>query len=275
MANYSHAKEIIAANVYTNHDGKVTAEKAKTAINEVVNTLIAGGYLYAGVAHPGDAAVSPDANVFYIASEAGTYTNKGGLVVADGEVAIFKFNGTWSKEVTGAATAAQVTELGQEIGTIASGTEKHEHALFGGSEDITALTYTRGGLGNDGYTNQSNSLRAQNDQFFIGGHTITAAPGYKLLRVYEYELDGTYIAYTALGSIASYTYTKSQRKARYVFVKQDGTSFAEVHPTGLISSLVYSKGIVQQLNGLSFWKGTQAQYDALGTYDPNTVYFVY
>ena len=100
MANYAHAKEIIAANVYTNHDGQVTAEKAKTAINEVVDTLIAGGYLYAGVAkltptqtNPG----SPDANVFYIATEPGTYTNfvgaGGPLVVAKGEVAIFKYNG--------------------------------------------------------------------------------------------------------------------------------------------------------------------------------------
>lgn len=122
MSNYANAKATIAANIYTNHLGQVTAEMVKTAANSIVDTLIAGGYLYAGIAkltptqtNPG----SPDANVFYIATEPGTYTNfvgaGGSLVVADGEVAIFKFNGTWSKEVTGAATAAQVTELGQEI----------------------------------------------------------------------------------------------------------------------------------------------------------------
>ena len=122
MANYANAKATIAANIYTNHLGQVTAEMVKTAANSIVDTLIAGGYLYAGIAkltptqtNPG----SPDANVFYIATEPGTYTNfvgaGGSLVVADGEVAIFKFNGTWSKEVTGAATAAQVTELGQKL----------------------------------------------------------------------------------------------------------------------------------------------------------------
>ena len=65
MANYANAKATIAANIYTNHEGKVTAEMVKTAINEVVDTLIAGGYLYAGIAkltptqtNPG----SPDAN---------------------------------------------------------------------------------------------------------------------------------------------------------------------------------------------------------------------
>lgn len=122
MANYANAKATIAANIYTNHTGQVTAENVKTAAEEIVNTLIAGGYLYAGVAKltptqtdPG----SPDANVFYIATEAGAYTNfvgtDGSLVVAKGEAAIFKYNGSWSKETTGAATAAQVTELAQEI----------------------------------------------------------------------------------------------------------------------------------------------------------------
>ena len=125
MANYANAKATIAANIYTNHRGEVTAESVKTAANEIVDTLIAGGYLYAGVAkltptqtNPG----SPDANVFYIATEPGTYTNfvgaGGALVVNDGEVAILKYNGAWSKEVTGAATAAQVTELGQDMRTI-------------------------------------------------------------------------------------------------------------------------------------------------------------
>ena len=124
MANYANAKATIAANIYTNHTGQVTAEMVKTAANEIVNTLIAGGYLDAGIAHPGDAAVSPDANVFYIACEPGTFTNKGGLVVADGEVAVLKYNGTWSKEVTGAATAAQVTELGQKVYNLYFGSNK-------------------------------------------------------------------------------------------------------------------------------------------------------
>ena len=95
MANYANAKATIAANIYTNHLGQVTAEMVKTAANSIVDTLIAGGYLYAGVAkltptqtNPG----SPDANVFYIATEPGTYTNfvgaGGSLVVAEGEVAI-------------------------------------------------------------------------------------------------------------------------------------------------------------------------------------------
>lgn len=118
MSNYQNTKATIAANVYTNHNNEVTAEMVKAGINAVVDTLIAGGFLYKGVATTSTNPGSPDANVFYIATAPGTYTNFGSLVVADGEVCILKYNGSWSKEVTGAATAAEVTALGQEVSWI-------------------------------------------------------------------------------------------------------------------------------------------------------------
>ena len=114
MSNYSNTKATIAANVYTNHNNEVTAEMVKAGINAVVDTLIAGGFIYKGVATTSTNPGSPDANVFYIATAPGTYTNFGSLVVNDGEVAILKYNGSWTKEVTGAATAAEVSALGQE-----------------------------------------------------------------------------------------------------------------------------------------------------------------
>lgn len=127
MANYANLLATIAANIYTNNNNEVTASMVKTSVDAMVSTLIAGGYLYKGVAHPNDAAISPDANVFYLATDAGTYTNKGGLVVADGEVAFLKFNGSWSKEVTGAATAAKVSQVDQKVDYI--------------SETIDPITY--------------------------------------------------------------------------------------------------------------------------------------
>lgn len=101
----------IVDNLTTNDATKVLSAKQ----GKVLKDLQDQGYLIAGVAHPGDSAVSLSGKVAYIASEAGTYTNKGGLVVADGEVAILKYNGSWSKEVTGAATAAEVSALGQKV----------------------------------------------------------------------------------------------------------------------------------------------------------------
>lgn len=115
MANYANLLAAIAANIYTNGNQEVTAAMVKTAMNEVVNTLGAG-YQFMGVAHPADTPSGyADLRAFWLAGEAGTYTDFGSLVVNDGEVAILKYNGSWSKEVTGAASAAQLNQLGQQL----------------------------------------------------------------------------------------------------------------------------------------------------------------
>ena len=114
MANYANLKSDIAGVIRTNNNEEITGDILQEQLLGMVDSLGAG-FQYKGVATPATAPGTPDENVFYIASTAGTYTNFGGLVVAEGEVAILKYNGSWAKEVTGAATAAQVTQLGQEV----------------------------------------------------------------------------------------------------------------------------------------------------------------
>lgn len=52
---------------------------------------------FAGIATPTTNPGTPDGNVFYIAGE-GTYTNFSNLIVDKGELAVLKWNGTWSKQ---------------------------------------------------------------------------------------------------------------------------------------------------------------------------------
>ena len=133
MSNYANTKATIAANVYENHLNQVTANMAKAAINSVVDSLITGGFLYKGVATTSTNPGTPDPNIFYIATAPGTYTNFGSLVVNDGEVAILKYNGSWSKEVTGAATAAEVSALGREVDdldVVVNGQEEEEISIL-------------------------------------------------------------------------------------------------------------------------------------------------
>lgn len=134
MANYANTKAVVAANVYTNGNNEVTAAMVKAAISDVIDTLIAGGALYGGVARPSDAAVTPDANVFFLAAEPGTYTNKGGLVVNDGEVAVLRYNGTWSKVVTGMAAAADLLQVSNTMGDIFQN-------VFGEEIDLSAVGF--------------------------------------------------------------------------------------------------------------------------------------
>lgn len=219
MSNYSNTKATIAANVYTNHNNEVTAAMVKAGINAVVDTLIAGGFIYKGVAHPGDAAVSPDANVFYIASEAGTYTNKGGLVVADGEVAILKYNGSWSKEVTGAATAAEVTALGHEVGEntlgrMMDGRIEFEQGAIAGSGGNSASTPTLWGR-------MVNAAKTPS--------YICLPAGYRIREVYYYSAWTNPSSFTLstykTANAQDYTFDTSYPLVRIAIRKSDGSAF--------------------------------------------------
>lgn len=116
MSNYSSLKATINANVKTNGNQEITGQVMNAVLNAMVNSL-GSGYQYMGIATPTNPGTNqtPDDRCFYIATTPGTYSHLGGLVVNDGEVAILKYDSAWSKEVTGAATAAQVTQLGRDL----------------------------------------------------------------------------------------------------------------------------------------------------------------
>lgn len=130
MSNYSSLKATINANVKANGNQEITGPVMNSVLNAMVDSLGAG-YQYMGKAVPSTNPGTPDAKVFYLASDPGTYTNFNGLVVADGEVAFLKWDADWSKEVTGAATAAQLTQLGQEVDELKGNLDGGEIALSG------------------------------------------------------------------------------------------------------------------------------------------------
>lgn len=114
MSNYSSLKATINANIKANGNQEITGPVMNSVLNAMVDSLGAG-YQYMGKAVPSTNPGTPDAKVFYLASDPGTYTNFNGIVVADGEVAFLKWDSAWSKEVTGVATSAQLTQLGQKV----------------------------------------------------------------------------------------------------------------------------------------------------------------
>lgn len=129
MANYSALKAAIQAAIYENGNNEITGAILQQSLLSMITSL-GDGYQFMGIATPSTNPGTPDGNVFYLASTAGTYPNFGGLVVSDGEVAIFEYNGTWFKEVTGAATAAQVAQLASQLGVIVSSICDEEGLFF-------------------------------------------------------------------------------------------------------------------------------------------------
>ena len=135
MSEYSSLKATINANVKTNGNQEITGSIMNSVLNAMVDSLGAG-YQFIGVATPTNpgSAQTPDYKCFYIATTPGTYTNLGGLVVADGEVAILKYDTSWTKEVTGIASVDQINQLGQYVDNpewVRLVTDSNDRILYG------------------------------------------------------------------------------------------------------------------------------------------------
>ena len=149
MANYSVLKQAIQDVVRTNGNNEITGALLQQSLLTMVNSL-GVGYQYAGIATPAINPGTPDQNVFYLASTAGTYTNFNNTVLADGEVAILAYNGSWVKKSTNIATKTALTELEQEVsllkftGMVDSGDIVIEQGSIGSSgQDIYGTTRLR------------------------------------------------------------------------------------------------------------------------------------
>ena len=110
MANYATLKAAIQQVVKTNGNNEITGALLQQSLLAMINSL-GSGYQYVGVATPSTNPGTPDQNVFYIAATAGAYSNFGSIVLADGEVAILKYNGSWSKDATGVASEEKLEPL--------------------------------------------------------------------------------------------------------------------------------------------------------------------
>ena len=103
MANFATLKAAIAAAIKQNGNNEITGNLLQQQLLAMVNSLGAN-YQFSGVATPSTDPGTPDQNVFYVASTAGTYSNFGGIVLNDGEIAILCYNGNWYKVGTDAVS---------------------------------------------------------------------------------------------------------------------------------------------------------------------------
>lgn len=116
MANYKSLKTTINANVKRNGNQEITGQILNSVLTAMVDTL-GTGYSFAGVATPATNPGTPDAKVFYIANDKGTYTHFGELEVTEDDVVVLYWDSLWHKESTGIAREANLTNLEKEVAT--------------------------------------------------------------------------------------------------------------------------------------------------------------
>lgn len=110
MAKWSILKAAIAESIKNNSNQEITGQVLQNVLNNIVSS-VGENSTFAGIATPTTNPGVPDGNVFYLATEAGTYSNFNGIEIASGETVILEWRERWTKKVTGFVTQQHFSEL--------------------------------------------------------------------------------------------------------------------------------------------------------------------
>lgn len=111
---------IVSNSVEQNDFSPVSSDAVKRKIDAEINNFAATGYLYVGIANPNTLPqTSANRKVFYIATQAGTYTNFNNAEIQDG-ISILSWNGnSWNVSVIFIGTLTGKQEiLFDNVGTV-------------------------------------------------------------------------------------------------------------------------------------------------------------
>ena len=99
MANWTTLKTAIASVIKTNGNQEITGAVLQNTLNNIVST-VGENATFVGVATPSTNPGVPDGPVFYFATQAGTYTNFGGVTVPNGLTVLYmnEENNNWNAE---------------------------------------------------------------------------------------------------------------------------------------------------------------------------------
>ena len=110
MANWQILKAAIAGVIKTNGNQEITGQVLQNVLNNIISNLGANA-TFANIATPSTNPGTPDGPVFYLATQSGTYSNFGGIIV-ENEAAILLYNGsTWVKKATGIALTESILDF--------------------------------------------------------------------------------------------------------------------------------------------------------------------
>lgn len=80
MGNYEELKQAVSDVIKTNGNQEITGAILQNALLSIIST-VGGNATFAGIATPTTNPGTPDQNIFYIASDNGTYVNFGGVEI--------------------------------------------------------------------------------------------------------------------------------------------------------------------------------------------------
>ena len=153
MANYALTKKVIDDNIRRNGRRAITGPVLNAVLTQMLSTLGIGGYKLGGVVSPEDTFVPGDADMFFVATQPGTYVDFGGFVLNEGEIGFLSFNGEWHNTAVSAggsvdaytkaesddkfATKGAVQELSGNVGSISTNLASEIQRATGAEIDLS------------------------------------------------------------------------------------------------------------------------------------------
>ena len=113
MANWSDLKAAVASIVKTNGNKEISGQLLQNVLNNIISNVGLNSS-FAGIATPEINPGTPDGNVFYIATTAGTYSNFNGILIQEDEAVILEWRGSWTKKSSGFATQENLSKMHKE-----------------------------------------------------------------------------------------------------------------------------------------------------------------
>lgn len=109
MANYNDLITAIDSVIKTNNRREITGQLLQNVLNTMVGSL-GENYQLAGFATPTTNPHQPDQNIFYVASQAGVYTQFDNIVLGDGISFLMWKNGAWTSQTISIVTQSWVQQ---------------------------------------------------------------------------------------------------------------------------------------------------------------------
>lgn len=162
MANYSQLKTAIADVIKTNGTQAITGQVLQDVLNSIVS-VIGANYQFAGAATPSTNPGTPDQNVFYFATQLGTYSNFGGISITERSLFVFLWNGTWTN-----IDLLNLDDFYQELDTLVAQFEQQLRQMLDDYQPIVIEGDVTNAPDEEDLTSVGNLLRLKNRGILYG-----------------------------------------------------------------------------------------------------------
>lgn len=161
MGNYKQLKQAVADLIKTNGNQEITGAILQRSLLTIISTIGINA-TFAGIAKPTTNPGTPDQNIFYIASENGTYPNFNGVTLNDEVVIFSNKDGIWKKINVGLVTQNKLSELeSKTVGIIVTHeftTESYDVNLdfnYKAGDEVTVEVFTHDSINTTIYGNST------------------------------------------------------------------------------------------------------------------------